>query len=440
MVDSDDASAACLEPTQYVVQQIGGGRRRSPTPVLETPTRLRPRRRPTYADSDDVRKTLGIRSKPRTTGQDADEATQTVIAPTCPPTSLRALPPVPCTSDFPVRSSTSRQSSLVPTEPPVLSSTSRQPSLAPTERALPPVSCTSDLPVRSSTSRRSSLAPTEPPVHLSTSRQPSLAPTDEAIALTVHHAPVPSNGPSHPPIFSAFRLPLLPSTTPLVPPTTPPLPPTTPPFPVDPLSRPPSAAPQVTRIHPAGPRKPSGSHPHPPLSDHDFLPFTHQDTLSDPTNETEDVITIRPPIPRTCIIPPTPQHAGPSASTSGLSEHGAHAGESATQQAGVEEVNPNRDVETGVPVASTPATPSGGRRSAETLAVLNTAYAELDDILDRVSSRVGLTQQQVLDSWHKSRGRVINGVNHWNVYQVFFKAHEGQELQRIGLPLDEPGM
>ena len=427
MANSDDASAAHLEPTQYMVQQIGGGRRRSPTPVLETPTHLRPRRRPTYADSDDVCKTLGIRSKPRTTGQDS---------------VTDALSQRDCSGEaiLPVRSSRSRQSSLAPTEPPVRSSTSRRPSLAPTERALPPVPCTSDLPVHSSTSRRSSLAPTEPPVHSSTSRQPSLTPTDEAVALAVYHTPVPSNGLSHPPIFSAFRPPLLPSTTPLFPPTTPPLPPTTPPFPVDPLSRPPSAAPQVTRVHPAGPRKPSGSHPHPPLSDHDSLPFMHQNTFSDPTNETEDIITIRPSIPRTCIIPPTPQHAGPLASTSGLSEHGTHAGESATQQAGVEEVNPNRDVKTDVPVASTPATPSSRRRSAETQAVLNTAYAELDDILDRVSSRVGLTQQQVLDSWHKSRGRVINGVNHWNVYQVFFKAHEEQELQRIGLPLDEPGM
>ena len=166
----------------------------------------------------------------------------------------------------------------------------------------------------------------------------------------------------------------------------------------------------------------------------------HQDMFSDPMNEAEDIITIRPSIPHTCIIPPTPQHAGPLASTSGLSEHGTHAGESATQQAGVEEVKPNRDIETDVSMASTPATPSGGRRSAETQAVLNTAYTELDNLLDRMTSQVGLTQQQVLDSWHKSRGRIINGVNHWNVYQVFFKAHEEQELQRIGLPLDEPGM
>ena len=250
---------------------------------------------------------------------------------------------------------------------------------------------------------------------------------------------MPSNGLSCPPLFSAFQLPLLPSTTLLFPPTTLPLPPTTPPNPVDPLSCPPLAALQVTCIHLAGPCKPSGSHPH-PLSDHDSLPVTHQDIFSDPTNEAEDIITICPSIPCTCIIPPTLQHAGLLASTSGLSAHGAHAGESATQQAGVEEVNPNRDIETDISMASTPATPSGGRRSAETQAVLNTAYTELDNLLDCMSSRVGLTQQQVLDSWHKSRGRIINSVNHWNIYQVFFKVHEEQELQQIGLPLDKPGM
>jgi hypothetical protein len=134
MADSDDASTARLNSIQYVVQQIGGGRRQSPTPVLETPTRLRPRWRPTYADSDDVCKTLGIRSKPKTTGQGSladtlsqrdhsGEAMQTVTS-TCPPTSLHALPSDPCTSDLSVRSSTSRQSSLVPTELPVRSSTS----------------------------------------------------------------------------------------------------------------------------------------------------------------------------------------------------------------------------------------------------------------------------------------------------------------------------
>jgi hypothetical protein len=112
----------------------------------------------------------------------------------------------------------------------------------------------------------------------------------------------------------------------------------------------------------------------------------HQDMFSDPMNEAEDIITIRPSIPRTCIIPPTPQHAGPLASTSRLSEHGVHAGESATQQAGVEEINPNCDIETDVSMASTPATPSGGWRSAESQAVLNTAYSKLDNLLDRVSS------------------------------------------------------
>ena len=124
----------------------------------------------------------------------------------------------------------------------------------------------------------------------------------------------------------------------------------------------------------------------------------HQDMFSDPMNEAEDIITIRPSIPCTCIIPPTPQHAGPLASTSGLSEHGTHASKSATQQAGVEEVNPNHDIETDVSMASTPATPSGGQRSAETQAILNTAYTELDNLLDHMSSRVGLIQQQVLDS------------------------------------------
>ncbi|KAG9308808.1 hypothetical protein JVU11DRAFT_11433 [Chiua virens] len=415
MADSDDASAPRLKPTQYVVQQIGGGRRRSPMPVLETPTRLRPRRRPTYADSDDVCKTLGIRSKPRAAGQDS---------------VVDALPQQHSSREV-------AQTVTAPTRPP--------------SRALPPVPCPSDLPVRSSTSRQSSLAPPDPPVHSLTSRQPSLAPTDldEATPLAVHHNLVPSNGPPYPSLFSAFLPPLLP--------------PAIPPIPVDPPSRPPSAAPQVPRIHPlspAGPRKPSGPHTFPP-SGRNSLPFTYQDTSSDPTNEgfptslTEDIITIRPSIPQTRVIPPTPQCAQRAGvdSEEVNPDHGAETAIPHThvipptstpqhiQQAGVgsEEVIPDHGAETDVPVPSVPTTPSGGRRSAETQTILNTAYTDLDTVLDHTSSRLGLTQQQVLDSWHKSRGRVVNGVNHWNVYQVFFKAHEEQERRRIDLSLEEPG-
>ena len=128
-----------------------------------------------------------------------------------------------------------------------------------------------------------------------------------------------------------------------------------------------------------------------------------------PTSPAKDVITVCPFIPHTYVIPPTPQHAGPITSTSRLLEHGAHASEFAIQQTGVEEVNPNHDTKTDVPISSTPATPSGGQRSTGTQTVLDAAYAELDAILDRMSSRVALTQQQVLDSWHKLRGCVCYG-------------------------------
>lgn len=380
MADRNDTLAALhLEPP-YAIQQFGGGRRKSHTPpALETPTRLRPRRKA----ADDARKALGIRSKSRATGQD----------------------------------------SLVPADAP---------------------------------SQRSEAAQI-------VNRQPSLAPTqDAAIALAMHHtgtivAPNSFFPPKTPPLLPIRS----PSIIPLPLPTIPHVPahPLVPSVPSEsaapPVAEPPitlTGVAQVARGHPAppaGPRKPSGSHPGPhPPSDHNSLPFTSQDT----PNEELEVITIRPIIPRTCVIPPTPQHAGPLAATSGTPQDAgplaatsgtpepAHAGESAIQQAGVEESNPNHNIEADVPIISTPATPSGGRRSTETQAILDAAYTELDIILERVSSRVALSQQLVLDGWHKSRGRVINGVNHWNVYQGFFKAHEEQERQRIGISVEEPGM
>jgi len=42
-----------------------------------------------------------------------------------------------------------------------------------------------------------------------------------------------------------------------------------------------------------------------------------------------------------------------------------------------------------------------------------------------------------MDGWHKSKGRVINGVNHWNLYAKYLAKHEDQEQWRLGLPADD---
>ena len=44
-----------------------------------------------------------------------------------------------------------------------------------------------------------------------------------------------------------------------------------------------------------------------------------------------------------------------------------------------------------------------------------------------------------MDGWHKSRGRVINGANHWNLYAKYYAKHEAQERKRLDISSDVLG-
>lgn len=85
-----------------------------------------------------------------------------------------------------------------------------------------------------------------------------------------------------------------------------------------------------------------------------------------------------------------------------------------------------------------PSTPSSGRHPTRVNALLNEGYEELEQILNNLMSQTSLTAKQVVDGWHKSRGRPINGTNRWNLYKKYFAKHEEQERPRLGLPVDAP--
>ncbi|KAG9309295.1 hypothetical protein JVU11DRAFT_10782 [Chiua virens] len=128
--------------------------------------------------------------------------------------------------------------------------------------------------------------------------------------------------------------------------------------------------------------------------------------------------TIRPlNIPTTNIIPPTLQTAASYvASGTGASVPSTLNDPCATEA---------------IPQSSAPSTPSRGRRSAEVIKVLEEGYKELEVILEQVASRTSLSTQQVAESWHKNRGRIINGSNYWNIYESYFKAYEDEERNHI---------
>ncbi|KIK80789.1 hypothetical protein PAXRUDRAFT_36081 [Paxillus rubicundulus Ve08.2h10] len=90
------------------------------------------------------------------------------------------------------------------------------------------------------------------------------------------------------------------------------------------------------------------------------------------------------------------------------------------------------------PTAQTPSTPTSGHRSAQVNCVLSTGYEKLEVIVTDLATQTSLSTSQIIEDWHKSHGRIINGTNHWNLYAKYFAKHEAQELRRLGLPLDVP--
>lgn len=95
------------------------------------------------------------------------------------------------------------------------------------------------------------------------------------------------------------------------------------------------------------------------------------------------------------------------------------------------------DAGTSLPGQGEPSMPMAGRRTALINSILDEGYNNLEDILMQLVNKTALSPQQIMDRWHKTKGRVINGVNHWNLYVKYLAKHEGQERQRLGLLADD---
>ncbi|KIJ65252.1 hypothetical protein HYDPIDRAFT_27972, partial [Hydnomerulius pinastri MD-312] len=96
------------------------------------------------------------------------------------------------------------------------------------------------------------------------------------------------------------------------------------------------------------------------------------------------------------------------------------------------------DGDTVSPSVDVPSTPTSGRQSAQVNRTLAVGYEQLEAVLTELIDKTSPSTQQIAEGWHKSRGRVINGTNHWNLYSKYFAKHEEQERRRLGLPLDAP--
>ena len=91
---------------------------------------------------------------------------------------------------------------------------------------------------------------------------------------------------------------------------------------------------------------------------------------------------------------------------------------------------------TSLPGQGEPSTPMAGRRTALINGILDEGYNDLENILTHLVNKTALFPQQIMDRWHKSKGQVINRVNHWNLYAKYLAKHEDQERQRLGLLSD----
>ena len=91
------------------------------------------------------------------------------------------------------------------------------------------------------------------------------------------------------------------------------------------------------------------------------------------------------------------------------------------------------DVGTSLPGQGEPSTPMAGSRTTLINGILDEGYNDLKNILTQLVNKTALSPQQIMDGWHKSKGQVINGVNHWNLYAKYLAKHEDQEQRRLGL-------
>ncbi|KAG1887638.1 hypothetical protein F4604DRAFT_1504289, partial [Suillus subluteus] len=73
-----------------------------------------------------------------------------------------------------------------------------------------------------------------------------------------------------------------------------------------------------------------------------------------------------------------------------------------------------------------------GRRSEDANAAMEKQFDIINCAINELVVSTGMPMQQVLNLFLKSRGRVNNGTNHWNIYGQYFKAHRLCELQRAG--------
>ncbi|KAH0832247.1 hypothetical protein J3R83DRAFT_13221, partial [Lanmaoa asiatica] len=144
-----------------------------------------------------------------------------------------------------------------------------------------------------------------------------------------------------------------------------------------------------------------------------------------------------PGIPSTRLIPATPEEAdsiGPLVLAS-------HADDS-TGDAPLDDPSigdaPNHDVPTDDAAEEGPSTPTSGRRSARVNSILAACYDDLDKILMKAVGETSCSVQQIVDSWHKSRGRVISGTNHWNIWPSYLAKHEEEERNRAGISIEVP--
>lgn len=76
--------------------------------------------------------------------------------------------------------------------------------------------------------------------------------------------------------------------------------------------------------------------------------------------------------------------------------------------------------------------PIAGRRSSGTNSALEEGCAALDAIVNDTAKTTNMPSYQVINLWMKSRGRVINSTNYWNLYAGYFKDRMRQELVRLG--------
>ncbi|KAG1840555.1 hypothetical protein C8R48DRAFT_781748 [Suillus tomentosus] len=74
-----------------------------------------------------------------------------------------------------------------------------------------------------------------------------------------------------------------------------------------------------------------------------------------------------------------------------------------------------------------------GRKSANTNAILEAAFIEIEQSFLELSGSTSIPVQQVINWFLKSRGRTTVSTNFWNIYaRSYFKDHTEQELARVG--------